>query len=207
MSTFTEEMQRRLRAVLSLRVQAPLPSDIPVEMWALLADADDADSPRLLAIGTPVPPYAQWNYEEPGAWEKLLADLEAIPDEPTASPGTVIDGTEVAPAYRLLAGGNADNGVYVATVESAPATPPLAFVRAERLTGPAVSQWWAWDELGTKYILTFIHGVGTVCVARTGETWPPVRQFEQGTSSHITLDAFAGYAGIDVSQIPEEQRR
>lgn len=195
MSTFTEDFQRRLRAVLSLRVQAPLPSDIPVEMWALLADADDAGSPRLLAIGTPVPPYAQWNYEEPGAWEKLLADLEAIPPWPEAQAAAADEltrlGQEINPeGYR-----------------PAPGAPPRAFVRAERLTGPAVSQWWAWDELDTKYILTFIHGVGTVCVARTGETWPPVRQFEQGTSSHITLDAFAGYAGIDVSQIPEEQRR
>lgn len=84
MNAFTDELTRHLRAVLSLRVQAPLPSDIPVELWALLADADDTGSPRLLAIGTPVPPYAQWNYEEPGAWEKLLADLEAVSGGPTA---------------------------------------------------------------------------------------------------------------------------
>jgi hypothetical protein len=84
--TFTEELERRLRAVLSLRVEAPLPSDIPIEIAAVAQapeDAPEIDTARpLLEIRTKRHPYAAWSYEEPGAWEMLLADLAAIPDPP-----------------------------------------------------------------------------------------------------------------------------
>lgn len=338
---FTDEFERRLRAVLALRAQAPLPADIPVEMYAIGgADIEGNPIPRELEIRTTAHPYAAWSYEEPGAWGKLLADLEAVgepaarpltrqesgllaklndeggqhlaatftyplsvlaergliqehgllwyitpagraavedlrrsgdetdqvhqdprvdritrqgrkngvdPNAFTSAPRRALD--VIAPlspeesdllvmladkarprldsAQLALAAALAERGrglTYLrgdywsltvfgldvaAEIKAAaePASPPIAFVRAERLAGPGVSQWWAWDELGTKYILTFIHGVGTVCTARLGADWPPVRQFEHGTSRQITLEAFAEHAGIDVSRIPEDQRR
>lgn len=76
MTDFTEELERRLRAVLSLRMRAPLPTDLPV---TLVASKDY----KLKIIAT-APPYAAWTYEEPGAWGKLLADLAAVPDDPQA---------------------------------------------------------------------------------------------------------------------------
>lgn len=81
--TFTEELEHRLRVLLSLRVQAPLPSDIPIEIAPVGGRDDLGNVVGLeLEIRTKRHPYAAWSYQEPGAWEMLLADLAAIPDAP-----------------------------------------------------------------------------------------------------------------------------
>jgi hypothetical protein len=176
MSAFTDDMQRRLRAVLSLRVQAPLPSTAVVLVEATAIAHDDGDD-RVdvdadLVIRTEGPPHARYSYEEPGAWGKLLADLEAVA-EPAKPSGT----------------------------------PPFTFVQVEQITPAAPTQWFAWDALGAKYYLRFGWGKGTVeAVYSTGSNYT-VREFYHGGSSAITLEEFAQLAGIDVSQIPEEQRR
>lgn len=198
MSTLTDELQRKLRAVLSLRVQAPISSDVPVVIRAREGRYDDAlgmQRPEI-EIVTTAHPYAAWSYEEPGAWEMLLADLEAIPDEPTAPPDTK------AQLGQIVSKGRKD-GISV----MAP-TPPLVFVRVERISEPRrARKWWAWDELGAKYYLHFVFGQGSVHPVIGGEiAEKPIREFTQGTSNFITLEAFASYVGIDVSQIPEADR-
>lgn len=87
MTTFTDELNRRLRAVLSLRVQAPLPSDLPVAIRAREGRYDETlgiQRPEIEIVSTQHP-YAAWSYEEPGAWEMLLEDLQAIPDAQDAA--------------------------------------------------------------------------------------------------------------------------
>lgn len=292
MSTFTDEFERRLRAVLSLRVQAPLPHDIPIEVVGLGGGSDGEEiSPRReLELRTTAHPYAAWSYEEPGAWGKLLADLEAIPDAPADPAAFSIDGTEVTAAYRRLVPGNAANGVYVATTapdvnqirktaldvvgplapeesellvmladkarprldgaqltlaaalaehgrgltylrgdywsltvlgldvaaeikaSAKPASPPLAFVSVGPVRIPiradeGATQWFAWDALGAKYYLRFRAGRGTVEAVYSTRSNYTVREFYHGGSNEITLEEFAQLAGIDVSQIPEDQRR
>lgn len=94
--------------------------------------------------------------------------------------------------------------------EKSLAVPPRALARVKAIkpepTMPQ-SSWWAWDELQGQYLLSFRHGIGQVQAVLPSGRWPAVRRFEQGTSSHITLEAFAQHAGIDISQIPEEDRR
>jgi hypothetical protein len=83
MSAFNDEFQRRLRAVLELRTRAPIPSDavVTVESRAYGSDDDSRGLDCEIRISTPVTSYG---YDEPGAWPKLLADLEAVPPQEKA---------------------------------------------------------------------------------------------------------------------------
>lgn len=244
MSTFTEDVQRRLRAVLALRSAAPIPSDAVIEIETDYFGSTEDTGGLDLAVKIRTADFrAAYRYDEPGAWARLLADLEAVDAPRPLNPeegsllirlsdlgGQVLpdnDGSVsvlaerglidrhgdhwyITPAGREAAAEATADRVRRVLKAGAPKTPPFAFVRVEKIGSVArssASQWWAWDELGTRYRLDFAHGIGVVRVAQEPRGhWPEVRRFEQGTSSHITLDAFAGYAGIDVSQIPEEQR-
>jgi hypothetical protein len=239
MTTFTEDFQRRLRAVLAKRTGREIPADAKITINADGASYGEDSSLGMdlsLDIRASGPVHAEYTYDEPGAWPRLLADLEAVDTPPPLDVlaadmlvqlndqgGRMLpdnDAAKIILAGRDLIARHGDHwyitpgGREVAAeikAAGAPKTPPRAFVRVERhssIPGAASSEWWAWDELGTRYLLQFAHGIGTVrAVVQPGGDLHEVRRFEQGTSSHITLDAFAHRAGIDVSQIPEEQRR
>lgn len=80
--TFTEELERRMRAVLSARVRAPLPADIPVAIEPLVDYDPSTDDVLGLRLSATAPPYPAFIYEGHDAWAALLADLQAIPDAP-----------------------------------------------------------------------------------------------------------------------------
>lgn len=90
MSTFTEDFQRRLRAVLAKHTGREIPDNAVIEIVADGASYGDDDSRGLdleLRIRTVISSgvFAEHIYDEPGAGVRLVADLEAVPDEPTLS--------------------------------------------------------------------------------------------------------------------------
>lgn len=82
MSTFTEDFQRRLRVVLAKRTGREIPADAKVEIATEgSAWGEDQSVEMDLSIEIRVRGRGGYSYEEPGAWPRLLADLEAVPGE------------------------------------------------------------------------------------------------------------------------------
>lgn len=242
MTTFTEDFQRRLRAVLAKHTGREIPDSVTVEIVADGSSYGDDDSRgmdheiRIRAMGSGV--FAEHIYDEPGAGARLMADLDTV-DEPrplTPAEAALLvklndqggqpydENDNYAPSvlaerglvdlhgrhwYITPAGRGAATAIRAAVP---PASPPFVFTHVEMIAEAAPAQWWAWDELGARYYLRFRFGKGTVTAVLGDEPTledPVVREFVHGDNltSHISLDEFAQLARIDVSQIPEEQRR
>jgi hypothetical protein len=87
-STFQEDFQRRLRAVLAKHTGATIPDGVLVVVRADGAGYDD-DSRGMdheIVVYADGAPWATCSYEEPGAGARLLADLDAVPDADTTEP-------------------------------------------------------------------------------------------------------------------------
>lgn len=84
-SEFSAELQTRLRAALAKQTGRAVPRTAMVEVVAD-ADGDSSDSRgldrriELRATDRASRFYASCEYDEPGAWSKLLVDMEAFPD-------------------------------------------------------------------------------------------------------------------------------
>lgn len=175
-STFTEDLQRRLRAVLSLRVQAPLPADIPIEV-APVAVGDVEGSPaRLdLELRTTAHPFAAWPYEAPDAWGKLLADLAMVPDGPAVAPPL--------PPRAFV------------RVKMLTNACPSQWYAWDELDAQYYLRY-RWGRGTVEAVITPEHEHLLVRDFKHGDELDGV----------ISLDDFARLAGIDVSKIPEADR-
>lgn len=94
MITFTEDFQRRLRAVLAKHTGREIPADVGIDVISDGAGYDDSRGMDYwIEIRSTGYPYATYSYDEPGAWPRLLADLEAVPDETEENkqPKTALD--------------------------------------------------------------------------------------------------------------------
>lgn len=80
---FAEDFDRRLRAVLASKLGRTIPDDVAVKVEAYSWGSDDDTrgvdrAIRIEAVGSGF--FGDYDYEEPGAWLRLLADLEAVPE-------------------------------------------------------------------------------------------------------------------------------
>jgi hypothetical protein len=263
MSTFAEDFQRRLRAVLAEKAGREIPPEIEVrvEVDSSGSDDDSRGVDRYLRLETVVPPDAEkrwwktvgarYEYDEPGAFARLIADLDAVGMPRSGEAKTALDvvgplsGYESSLLRRIYVEGPqrssgdaeisrlqsrlAERGLIflsseqtwrltalgrdaAAEIVSAPPaeSPRITLVRVEKHGAPPSSSmtlWSGWDELGACYRLQFANGIGVVRAAVGSRPWPELRRFQQGTSNRITLEAFAVFAGIDISQVPEKDYR
>lgn len=82
MTTFSDDFLRRLRAVLAKRTGEEIPDDAEVRIVPSAAGNEDDSSGLDTALTIETATWShRFSYDEPGAWQRLLADLEAVPDE------------------------------------------------------------------------------------------------------------------------------
>lgn len=80
----TEDFERRLRAVLAAKTGRDISDDTPVRVEAQSYGSDDdtrgIDRALRIEAQSSSGGYDGYDYDEPGAWLRLLADMEAVPD-------------------------------------------------------------------------------------------------------------------------------